>query len=135
MLKVADAIHDSMPPRPPSMCLGVVGKTGIIIHAPSLLFIAQFQNHNIVPIPPCIDRFVGSESRDVHLVGHLGVLILGGLEVLVVFLVLILGRVLLCGLGEVDLGTTGAAALNNVVGVNLLQAILVCTRWLAWFTV
>lgn len=135
MLKVADAIHDSKPPRPPSMCLKVVGKTGIIIHAPSLLFITQFQNHIIVPIPPCIDRFFRSESRDVRLVGHLGVPVLGGLKVLIVFLILVLGRVLLCGLGKVDLGTTGAATLDNVVEVNLLQAVLVCTRWLAWLTV
>jgi hypothetical protein len=95
------------------------------------LFIAQSQNHNIVPIPPCIDPFVRKESRDVHLVGHLGVLVLGGLEVLVVFLVLVLGRVLLRGLSEVDLGTTGAATLDDVVEVNLLQAVLICTRWLA----
>lgn len=64
-----------------------------------------------------------------NLLGHLGVL--GGLEVLIVFLVLVVGRVLLGSLGEVDLSTSGAASLNNVVEVDLLQAVLVYTRWLA----
>lgn len=64
-----------------------------------------------------------------NLLGHLGVL--GGLEVLIVFLVLVVGRVLLGSLGEVDLSTSGAASLNNVVEVDLLQAVLIYTRWLA----
>jgi hypothetical protein len=40
--------------------------------------------------------------------------------------------VLLGGLGEVNLGTSSTAALDNVAGVNLLQAIfLICARGLA----
>lgn len=66
-----------------------------------------------------------------HLVRHLGVLV-GRLEVLIVFLILVVGRVLLGGLGEVNLGTSSTAALDNVAGVNLFQAIfLICARGLA----
>jgi hypothetical protein len=39
--------------------------------------------------------------------------------------------VLLGSLGEVDLGTSGAASLDNVVEIDLLQAVLIYTRWLA----
>jgi hypothetical protein len=39
--------------------------------------------------------------------------------------------VLLGSLGEVDLSTSGAASLDDVVKVDLLHAVFVYTRWLA----
>lgn len=66
-----------------------------------------------------------------HLVRHLDVLV-GGLEVFIVFLILVVGRDLLGGLGEVNLGTSSTAAFDDVAGVNLLQAVfLICARGLA----
>lgn len=57
---------------------------------------------------------------------------MGGLEVVVVLILIVVlhGR-LLSGSGVVDLGTAGAASsLNNVVQVNLLEAVLICVKWL-----
>lgn len=67
------------------------------------------------------------------LAGHLGILLGSRHEVIIVLLiVVVVGRVLLSSLSEVDLrASCAASALDNVVQVNLLETILLCDRLLA----
>lgn len=64
----------------------------------------------------------------VALAGHLGVLLLllSRREIIIIILIVVVDGSLLGGLGEINLGSaSAAAALNNVVKVNFLQAILI----------
>ncbi len=62
---------------------------------------------------------------DHHLIGHLGILIRRSEVIILILILIIIHGVLLSGLGEVnDLATGTASSLDDVVQINLLQAIL-----------
>jgi hypothetical protein len=66
---------------------------------------------------------VARDEAVVKLARHLGILI-RRLEIIIIFVVIIISGMLFCSLGKVDLLAAGARAVNNVVEVNLLQAVL-----------